>query len=193
MTFDLTAALRRIGAVALLLAVPLLCYAAVVAPLASHRASLDEDLARLEDSLARYKAFAAERPRLAEALAAAEAAEPDTGLYLEGASDALAAARLQDLLNAIVERNGGRLDSVRVLPSASEAGYRRVAVEVFLEGRLEALRDILYSVETEKPFLFVRNLDIAVGGRFQTGAEAQAAQELEVRLEVYAYRNGDAS
>jgi len=184
---------RRSLAVALLLAVPALFYAAVVAPLAAYRDGLNSEIAGLEDNLARYRTFAAERDRLAAELGEAEAAQPDAGLYLEAPSDALAAAGLQDLLNTIVEDNGGVLNSVRVLAGSQEGSYRRVAVEVLFESHTKSLRDILYAVETGKPFLFVQKLEVAHAMRFGAGSNADTATDLDVLLEVYAYRKGAAS
>lgn len=182
--------LRRLLALALLLAVPALLYLGAVAPVRAYYNSLVAKAATLEDTLARYRKLGAERPQLAVALRSAEAREPDAALYLEGASDALAAARLQERLNTIVKDSGGSIDSVRVLESAPDGPYRRVSVELLIESRIEALRAILYRIETGKPSLFIKSVNITTITGIRLGRPLTEPADLDVRLEVYGFRKG---
>ncbi len=182
--------LRRLLALALLLAVPAGLYLGGVAPVRAYYESLVAKAGTLEDTLARYRKLGAERPQLAVALRHAEAREPDTALYLEGASDALAAARLQERLNTIVKDSGGSIDSVRVLESAPDGPYRRVSVELLIESRIDALRTILYRIETGKPSLFIKSVNITTITGIRLGRPMTEPADLDVRLEVYGFRKG---
>jgi hypothetical protein len=193
MTASLNRALRRAIALALLLAVPWLAYLGAVMPVRAYYQGLVAEAATLEDTLARYRALGEERAALALQLRGAEAQEPDSALYLEGASDALAAAQLQDLLNGIVRESDGSVDSVRVMESAEDGPYRRISVQLLIESRIDALRKILHGIETGKPYLFVKSIGIANISGVRPNSALTEPADLDVRLEIYGYRKGAAS
>ncbi|MGE5146251.1 MAG: type II secretion system protein GspM [Candidatus Eiseniibacteriota bacterium] len=182
--------LSRTAAVGLLLAVPALLYGAVVLPVRAYVGGLETEIAGLEDALGRYQRIAGERTQLAALVRHAAQQQPDTGLYLEGSSDALAAAQLQDLLNQIVKSSGGAVDSVRVLQSAAEGPNRRVSVQLLIETRVTALRAMLYSIETGKPYLFVKSITVNSIAGVRPDSPVEDSSDLDVRLEVYGYRKG---
>jgi general secretion pathway protein M len=190
MTVPLPPILRRVLALVLLLAVPGLIYLGAVMPVRAYYLGLVVEAASLEDALARYEKLGADRPVLAAQLRNAEDQEPDAALYLDGASDALAAARLQELLNAIVREHGGAIDSVRVMESMEEGPYRRVSVQLLIETRIEALRGILHGIETGKPYLFVKTIGIANVSGLRPDSPASEPADLDIRIEVYGYRKG---
>jgi general secretion pathway protein M len=182
--------LGRLAALGLLLAVPALVYGAVVLPIGAHIAGLEGEATSLEDTLHRYQRIAGERAQLAALVRKAEEEQPDTALYLDGSSDALAAAQLQERLKQIVKASGGTVDSVRVLESAPEGPYRRVSVQLLIETRVAGLRALLYGVETGKPYLFVKSITVTnIAGVRPDSAMADSG-DLDVRLEIFGYRKG---
>lgn len=182
--------LRRVLALALLLAVPGLIYLGVVAPVRAYHAGLEEEIATLEDTLARYRRLGADRATLAARLRGAEQEEPDAALYLDGASDALAAARLQDIVNGIVKESGGSVESVRVMESADDGNHRRVSVQLLIECRIDSLQKILYAVETGQPYLFIKKIGVANVSGIRSRNAATTPSDLDVQIEIYGYRNG---
>ncbi|MBL8658929.1 MAG: type II secretion system protein M [Rhodospirillales bacterium] len=80
--------------------------------------------------------------------------------YLEGASEALVAADLQNRVKTVVQDNGGVLNSTQILETTSESGFRRLAVRVRMSASMDALYKVLYELETQRPFLFTDNIDI---------------------------------
>lgn len=156
----LTPRLSRLLALALLVLVIAVPYLCIVRPyietLREGRETLAETLA-LRD---RYVALAAAGPGI-DAKAASLREEGDgEAAYLQGASEALVSADLQNRVKTVVQANGGVLNSTQILDATSEEGFRRLAVRVRMSGGSEALYKVLYALGTERPFLFIDNIDI---------------------------------
>jgi general secretion pathway protein M len=119
--------------------------------------------------------------------------ESDGGTaYLQGASEALVSADLQNRVKTVVQGNGGVLNSTQILDATSEEGFRRVAVRVRMSGGSEALYKVLHALETERPFLFVDNIDI--NARSMRAREGQAETiELMVSFDLFGYMRPAAS
>jgi general secretion pathway protein M len=180
----------RLLAVALLLVAVLALVQLLVLPvLAAYR----ETAASIEQSqtlLQRYRALAAQRPRLEEELATQQKAEVASIAYLEGASDALAAAALQDQVRAIITRAGGDLRSTQILPvepAGPESSVRRASLRLQLAVDVEGLQQLLYELETSEPYLFVEDLNIRERSLRRLRDEEDEAPVLDVSLEVSGY------
>lgn len=181
----LTPRLSRLLALALLLLAIAVPYLVIVRP---YLETLREDRESLAEALSlrdRYLSVAAAgaavdgwRQTLSE--------EGDGAAYLQGASEALVSADLQNRVKTVVQGNGGVLNSTQILDAASEEGFRRVAVRVRMSGGSEALYKVLYALETERPFLFVDNIDI--NARSMRAREGQAETiELMVSFDLFGY------
>jgi general secretion pathway protein M len=152
--------LSRLLAVALLvfvLAIPyLLILRPYVATLQANRDALAEQVA-LRD---RYAGLAAAGAGLDERLEDLRDQSDGQSAYLEGASEALVAADLQNRVKTVVQDNGAVLNSTQILEAADEDGFRRLAVRVRMAASTEALYKALYALESDRPFLFIDNIDI---------------------------------
>lgn len=120
-----------------------------------------------EFALARAKAQAAAFQRVAGSRAAYEARleelrarESASQVYLQGETDALATARLQDQVSGVIERHGGTVRSIQILPGEDDEEFRRVSVRVQFTGTTASLFQAVYSLETARPFVFIDNLDV---------------------------------
>jgi general secretion pathway protein M len=187
----------RLLAVALLLVAVLALVQLLVLPvLAAYR----ETAASIEQSqtlLQRYRALAAQRPQLEEELAAQQKAEVASVAYLEGTSEALAAAALQDQVRAIITRAGGDLRSTQILPvepAGPESSVRRASLRLQLAVDVDGLQQLLYELETSEPYLFVEDLNIRERSLRRLRDEDDQAPVLDVSLEVSGYMRaaGDA-
>lgn len=150
----------RILALALLLGLLLLAYAVVVAPLVAGYRQSQGALAEARELLAGYRSVAARRDALEAQLAALSERQDDSGLYLAGATDALAAAALQDHVKSAIEGGGGNLRSIQILPAEDDEGFRRVGVRAQLTATVDDLLRILHGIESGRPFLFVDALEV---------------------------------
>jgi general secretion pathway protein M len=177
----------RLLALGLLLALLLAGQALVVGPLVAEWRTNEALVAQSQELLHRYRAIAATRPALKRQMDALQEAEL-AALYLEGASDALAAAALQEGVRALVAEVAGELHSTQILPATSEHGLRRIALRVQLGLDTAALQTLLHALETGRPLLFLDNLVLRArqGRARRTDVEADDPV-LEVALDLYGY------
>jgi general secretion pathway protein M len=180
--------LSRVVALLLLAAVLAAAYVWIVGPIASAYADTEAAIADTRELLARYDRLAASRPSLEAQLAAIEQ-KPDTAAYyLDGATDALAAASLQARVTALVEGSGATLLSIQTLTTTEDRGLRRVAIRLQMTAEIGPLVRVLHGLETGVPLLFVDNLEVQSQAAAAIEPDAaQASAPLIVGFDLYGY------
>lgn len=170
-------AIQRSAAIGLLILALAVAWAGIAAPYLARRAALEERIVRAETVAQRF----------AEALVAAEGGEVarfPAGLVLDGASQAVAQAGLQERLDAALETSGGkRTASIALDPSeAAEQLHLRARVEG--EVTIDALVDLLHRLETSHPLVFVETLEIVRRNRFadEGNDDLEGPVPLDLRL-----------
>jgi len=158
-------------AVALLLLVLAAAWAAVASPLLSWHADRAEALQQRTTLARRMAQVAAGLPDLQRQAAAAAAAGPATTALLEGASDAVAGATLQQLIQDMAGRAGATLSSTEALPAEAVAAFRRIGVRVALSAPWAVLVQLLHAVEQSSPQMLVDDLQIHGVRQFGTTSE----------------------
>jgi len=181
----MTPRLSRLLALALLVVVIAVPYLTIVRPyldaLSENREAILEQAA-LRD---RYVGLAAGDAGADEQLAALhDEGGPGESAYLQGDSEALVSADLQNRVKTVVQDNGGVLNSTQILDPATESGFRRLAVRVRLSASTEALYKILYDLESQRPFLFVDNIDINARTIRSPGRGERESVELIVAFDL---------
>jgi general secretion pathway protein M len=182
--------LSRMLALGLLAAALLGSYLLVVVPLLSTYQNSAAAIEQAENLLQRQQALAAQQPQLIERLEEErEQADAVVG-YLQGPSDALAAAQLQDRVKAVVEASGGELRSTRILPAESieaSPGTRRTALRVQIIVSTEGLAEILYDLEAGQPYVLIDELSVRSQHerrRRRNQSDADGDTMLDVSLEL---------
>jgi general secretion pathway protein M len=174
---------RQLAAVGLLLAVVVLIASLTILPVAARIGELSELIEGERRLLGRFVAMAALQEKLGEMQNAGRAAS-ESGAYLKGESDAIRAASLQSFMSDLAGANGVRLNSTRPLPPRDRDEVRMVGTRVQFIADIEQLREILYSIESTQPFLFVEAVQVR-----PVSALAQRDPEygglLDVRLDVF--------
>jgi general secretion pathway protein M len=184
MHIQLSKPVSRFVAIGLLMLALVLLHAAVVRPVAG---SWQGTVAAIEDArvlAAGYARTAAARPQYEEQVAALRAEQPDPEWFLDGDTDALAAATLQDRIGILVQSAGAELRSIQAAPAADEDGMRRVGVTVELAAKTRSLLRLAYAIEAGTPYLFVTTAE-TIADPTQGGIEDPT---LIVRLEISGYR-----
>ena len=173
----------------LLLAVILAAYQLAVAPLLTAYADSDRQIAEVEDQLARFSRIAQLRPAYEEQMKELGQRLAAGGIYLKGETDSLSGAELQARISGLIERSGGRVRSIQILPAGEDEGFRKVGARVQLTATLGALEKVLYSLEAAKPFVFIENLDIKNrrARRRKKDQEANTDPELTIRFDAFGY------
>lgn len=168
--------ISRLAALLLLIVAIVAAYSFILDPIIVGYGETDRQIEEVRDQLARYQRLAAERPALEQQIQQATNERTSDGYYLSGGTDAVAAAGLQDRVNALVGAKGGLLRSIQPMPGVDEQGFRRITLRVQMTATIEVLFETLYALESGTPMLFVDNLDIqsrAIRRRSdETGAEA---------------------
>ncbi len=178
----------RAAALALLVALLVLLAGAVAVPLwllnRHYDAALEDSVTRLE----RYSKIAGMRDGLLKKSAEVNALAASHH-YLKSASPALAAAELQEQVKVILEANGGKLNSIQILPNKDEGAYRQVSVALQLTAPLSAVKGMLYALESARPYLFIDNFSVRSMAGFgsRPGVDPAAEPELTVQFDVTGY------
>ncbi|MFQ5348002.1 MAG: type II secretion system protein GspM [Rhodothalassiaceae bacterium] len=166
---------------------------AVYVPLFGAYDAAAERLQEARDRLARYRRIAASAERIEQQAAAARAARAQSGIFLVGDTDALAAAALQNTIGALAREAGAELRSVQSLPAEERDGLVRIRLKSQLIMTTRSLERLLYALETGRPLLFVDDIRI----RARLGRLAPRTDKLEidsnfmVDLTVSGYRLGE--
>lgn len=180
--------ISRLTALLLLALVLFGVYLFVVEPLVVGYDAIDRETDDAREQLAHFERLAAMRPAVAQQLQQVDSQQTAQGYYLSGGTDALAAAGLQDRINALVAANGGTLRSTQPMPGVEEQGFRRITLKVQLTATTEELFDTLYELEAGAPILFVEDLDIQSRiVRRQTGDTAGANESQPITLLAVAF------
>lgn len=182
--------ISRLTAVLLLIVTITVAYVFLLEPVIAGYGRTDQEIEETREQLSHFQRLAAMRPALARQMEQSEAQQTSQGYYLSGGTDALAAAGLQDRVNALVERNGGALRSIQPMPGTDEEGFRRITLRVQMTATVESLFEILYGLEAGKPVLFVENLDIqsrVVRQRAADAGQEQPAPQLTVGFDLSGY------
>lgn len=184
----------RLAALALLFVFGAGLWFAIVSPLAGLFTSYRETVEVAEVQGARLQRLAAMIPRLRIQLARARRDPSMRGQLLRGASDALAAATLQNRVKQVAGRNGLTLRSVQDLAPVQEEEFRRIGIRVAFEGDVAAIEKVFHALETSPTLLFLDNVQIRSrgGGRIARKPSRATAPEnlLSVRFDVFGYTGG---
>ena len=186
----LSALQSRILALALLLGLAGLLYAAVASPVWKvHRVARDA-LAEHESQIARLLGIAADSTRLSQQRDALRARGDLRRYLLGGSSTTLAAAALQERIKSTVEATGGRLTSTRVLGPEAEHGFTRVAIGVRLALHTSALQQVLYELEGQAPLLEIDDLMVIARRTRSARQSRNSPANLDVRFSVSGFMPG---
>ena len=178
----------RFLALLLLLVVLGAVYLVVAAPLIElyvGRAAQIEDKRML---VPRLKAAAAQLPELRAQVADLRATAGTRKVTLEGSSDAIASANLQNHIAEFATSVGVTIGSTESLPVETRGGYRRIGLRFTLNGPYEALLKFIAKLEAATPPLVLENLHIH--GVLRRPGTPQAGA-LDAGLDVFGFRNND--
>lgn len=182
----------RMAAVAILAILLLAGYQLIVQPLIRIYGENKDRIVKSHELLQRYQALADERPALSERVADLDDDDSDEQLsgYLEGPSDALAAAQLQDLAAQMIEGADGDIRSAQILAAVevdAAPALRRAGVKVRFAATIEGLASALYDLETAEPRLFIDQLIIASEKARRVGTKDSDDVKLDIRLDLFGY------
>lgn len=151
---------QRLLAVALLVVVLAVLYWLIDDLLISRYRNYEAEIDRLQSRLQTLQRMLATREDLETKLRQIRQDQSINLYALKQASPTLAATDLQQRVETVVESAGGDLISTQILPVADEEGFARVAISIRMNGDTEVLQKVLYELESNKPLVFIDNLQI---------------------------------
>jgi general secretion pathway protein M len=175
--------------------------AGVALPWGQRTAVLDAEIAEREEQILRYRQLLAGLPALRAELEQERDKEEFKAFYYEAQTPALAGAQLQRELQDMVRAAGARLINTQFLPPAAEEQPPRVQIRAQLQGKTDALLEVLYRIEQARPFLFVDQLSVRASARRvvrrnprvrgrRAPVRGQPEGQLTIRLDVFGYALG---
>ena len=194
MTRTLPPILNRLLALAILFALIAVVWAGVAQPVADRMLAYRETVEQAEEQLPRLRRIAASAPMLEAQLAQIKRDPAARSRQLSGASDALAAADLQNRVSRLAGDQGIVLRSTQILPPVDEEGFRRIGIRIALESDTAALQKIFYALESAVTLLFIDNVEVRArsGGRIvrQRNGVKAPNDVLFVRFDLIGYTAG---
>jgi general secretion pathway protein M len=142
-----------------LLALALL-WVSVAMPLIEWHSDRAEALAQRAALLQRMEFLVAMRAGLQQQAATATASGVGEATLLEGESDSMASASMQEILQALFLQAGIQLNSVETLPGDAVAAYRRIRLRVTFNASWPVLMTLLKDIEFATPALLVDELQV---------------------------------
>ncbi len=149
--------------------------------------SSNERLANLENAQASYTQAIGSEGVLRQRLEELQGAALESVALLSGDSVALVGAQLQTRLKQIVGNAGGRLETTQMMPSANEQSLEKISMRASMTVNTINLQKILYVIETQRPYLFIEEVDIKALSQ-RRAAENNQAESLKVTISFFGYR-----
>lgn len=141
-----------------------LAWLAVVSPLIEWHASRDERLVRQRTLARRMEALVQTLPELRKAASAGsksgQEAGPEAANLLDGATDAVAAAALQQRVQDMAAKAGASLSSAETLPVVQTGAYRKIGLHISVAAPWPVLIGLLQAVESASPRMLVDDLQV---------------------------------
>jgi general secretion pathway protein M len=176
----------RVLAVGLVVMVFAILWLGVLAPVFDFYAASADEVDALRARVTRGAALIEALPALTREAAIAD--KTPTQAVLQGGSDAIAGATLQELVQGMASSSNAQLTSIETLPGEQVGAYRRIGVRVELSAQLAVVTNLLAAIEQAQPSMLVDDIRLTA-----TPVGPQNAQlPLDVAFTVYAFRIGTA-
>jgi hypothetical protein len=188
---SLSPSVSRGLAVAILIMLIVALYFGLVQPLSDNYLADRQSIAQRKDAVAKYRRAAAELPTRQAQLAALAHDEANAAGFLQGPSDTLMAAQIQNRIKSLSDGSKVDLRSSQVLPGAEEGKLKRIAVREQLTGTIGGVLAVFHGLEaTGSPSLFLDNVSLRAR-TFAGRPNAPPGDEvIDVQFDVYGYTHG---
>lgn len=184
MIAELSPPVRRLLALAILVALPLLAWQVVVDPLVGMVTDRQAAIADQAERLENLEAIIARIPVLRSRDEALRTQlDTEGGIWVAG-SEAVVSARMEEIVHGPVDAGGGTVVSSAPLPAATEQEFQVVKMRFRIDATLETIQQTLAAIDAARPAIFV--------DAFQISAPADSAPTdrppiLSLDVEVMGY------
>lgn len=173
-------------AVGLALLVVAVIWLGVASPALAWFAERADLLSRQQTLAARMASLAASGPALQRRVAQMNEAAPAPQTVLEGATDAVAGAALQQAVQDMAARTGATVTSAEALPADDAGTYRRISLHVTVNGSWPSIVALFGAVADAAPRMLVD--DVSLRPALALGATDR--HPLEASFTIIAFHTG---
>ncbi|MEY3289042.1 MAG: hypothetical protein RLZZ419_1284 [Pseudomonadota bacterium] len=180
---------QRWLAVGLLIAVVIVFILIIIVPVVSKEMELHEAKNNLIFRLQQYERILAKKDAVIASMTNIKPQQDKQGYFNSQATDALASAEMQEFIKKAIVDAGGQLSSTQALPVNNKDKFNRITVRVRMTGNSEALRAVLYKIETSTPLIIIDQIDIRPmrGTRNRTTRQIESSNELNVNFQAVSF------
>jgi general secretion pathway protein M len=179
----------RLFAVALLIASVALMGLLAAAPFV-RLSWLERGIAHKQDALLDLRKEIAREGELRKENSELAALGQDASLLLEGETTGIAGANLQKLMNGLVVAHGGVASSFQIMPPREDADLMRITMSLSINVGIDGLRDILHSLETGVPLIFIDDLSIRTAEYRLADPHYLGPFDVTLQVSGFALKNG---
>jgi len=183
---QLTPKQSKAAALALLAVALVMALGIVAAPLWMLHRHYDSAIEDASTRLQRYARIAGMREGLQKNLVKIKA-RGTAGHFLKSTSPALAASEIQELAKNIAEANGGKLNSMQILPHKDDGQYRQIPITLQMTATLTAVKKMLFALESSQPYLFLDNFSVRSPMAFTARNASATEPELVIQFDLTGY------
>lgn len=138
----------------------LLLWLVALQPLLDSYTATDDALSQRRSLAGRMGDLVDTLPQLRRAAAAMATQAAPAAATVDGATDAVAGAALQGLLETMASDAGAHLTSSEALPSEAAGAYRRLGLRVSVDAKWSVLIALMQAVERATPRMFIDDLQL---------------------------------
>ncbi|MEQ1637881.1 MAG: type II secretion system protein GspM [Methylococcales bacterium] len=165
MTLDnLTAKQKSFFAAGLMILVIVSLTLGVIMPMVSGYYANKQSIAQLQMQLQRYTGKVASRESVIAQTAELKSTIMGFGIFSAQKSIPLVLAEMQEKIKTAVSNAGGELTSTQNLSQKPVDGLVKLGINASFSGKIENLKNILYELESAKPYLMIENIKIYGAG-----------------------------
>ncbi len=113
--------------------------------------------------------------------------------FIAGETRGIAAAELQNRLTKLIRSTGGEVRSLLVVPPAPDGEPNLVSIVAMAKVRVKGLSDVLHTIETSTPLLFVDHIRISMIEPSRRGSARAGPAWLEIEMQVSGFRTAEQS
>ncbi len=190
----MTPARQRITSTLILIGLVVAFVGGILVPNWVRYADSSDSLKSLNQRLQRYQHLQQRKAILEGQLAGLDQPDRNAAEFLRGSAPALAAAEMQQYVNAIADRSGAQIVSTQTLTVSNTAAFPRVAIKVHMKADVEGLQRMLFELETGEPAVFIDNVSISTRRSATRKRRRRSvptmSQPLDVQLELSGYSAG---
>lgn len=192
MTFIQTSrhGIRGMAALGICLLAPIGLALAIYMSVQGMMRDADDTLQTRRETLARLQAAVDQGRRILDA-PGSDSVSAFSADFLSGAQDSVVVAELQNRLRATAINNRVELNSANTLPARAVGTLSYLGLRIIMRGQVADIQQVLHSIETSAPLLFVERVTMRVDNWPIKSADpaVDGAPALIVELDVFGVKS----